>query len=318
MVELMGKAAIEARGLCRVFARPARDAVTAVDGLDLAVLEGEVFGLVGPDGAGKTTTMRMLCGALPPTSGSARVAGFDVVRQAEEVKRRIGYLPQRLSLYGELTVDENLLFQARAHGVATRTFAERRERLLSLSRLGRFRGRQAQHLSGGMRQKLALACALIHEPAVLLLDEPTTGVDPVSRGEFWELLLELAGEGMTVLVTTAYMEEAERCRRVGLMHEGRLLACGTPMEIKREARLDLLELVCDSVERGRATLTPGPGIKWVEVFGDRLHIAVAGPEARAEVRRRLQAAGVAVKSLERIEPGLEDAFFELVRRKHEA
>jgi len=312
MAELIGKAAIEARGLCRLF-----DDVTAVDGLDLAVLEGEVFGLVGPDGAGKTTTMRMLCGALPPTSGSARVAGFNVLTQSEEVKRRIGYLPQRLSLYGELTVDENLLFQARVHGVVGKTFEERRERLLSFSRLGRFRNRLAQHLSGGMRQKLALACALIHEPQILLLDEPTTGVDPVSRGEFWELLLGLAAEGMTVLVTTAYMEEAERCGRVGLMYEGRLLTCGTPLEIKREARLALLELMCDPLQQGCAVVRQIPGVRWVEAFGDRLHIAVPGLELKTEIRRRLEAAGVGVRSLERIEPGLEDAFFELVRRKRE-
>ena len=312
MAELIGKAAIEARALRRLFG-----SVTAVDGLDLAVLEGETFGLVGPDGAGKTTTMRMLCGALPPTGGSARVAGFDVLTQAEEVRRTIGYLPQRLSLYGELTVDENLLFQARVRGVVGKAFQERRERLLSLSRLGRFRNRQALQLSGGMRQKLALACALIHSPQILLLDEPTTGVDPVSRGEFWELLLDLAAEGMTVLVTTAYMEEAERCGRVGLMYEGSLLACGTPLEVRRAARLILLELVCDPLHQGRAAVVQMPRVRWEEVFGNRLHIAVPGRELEREIRNTLEAAGIRIRSLHGIEPGLEDAFFELVRRKRE-
>jgi len=193
MIDQGTEPALQARGLRKFF-----DGFAAVDGLDVAVGRGEVFGLVGPDGAGKTTTLRMICGALPPTEGSVVVAGFDVARRGDEVHRRIGYVPQRFSLYPELTVDENLLFRARAHGMSGKRFDERRESLLTFTRLGRFRRRLARDLSGGMRQKLALAAALLHEPEVLVLDEPTTGVDPVSRGEFWQMLLAMAEKGTWV------------------------------------------------------------------------------------------------------------------------
>jgi len=312
MPEMYGDPAIEARGLRKLF-----DGVAAVDGLDLAVLAGEVFGLVGPDGAGKTTTMRMLCGALPATDGAARVAGFDVVVRPEEVKRRIGYVPQRFSLYPELTVDENLLFQARVHGVVGKTFEDRREQLLSLSRLGRFRKRLTQDLSGGMRQKLALICALIHQPEILLMDEPTTGIDPVSRGEFWELLLGLAAEGITIMAATAYMDEAERCRRVGLLYRGRLLIVGTPREVRREARLTLLQVTCSPLRAGQRTVQGLAGVRWAEVFGDRVHAAVERVEIEDGIRRALEEAGVEVTAIRPIEAGIEDAFFELVRRRSE-
>ncbi len=312
MAEQFGRIAIEARGLRKVF-----EHTTAVDRLDLKIAAGEVFGLVGPDGAGKTTAMRMLCGALRPSGGWAGVAGFDVVSEAEEVKARIGYVPQHFSLYPELTVDENMLFQARVHGVIGQLFEERRERLLSFSRLGRFRNRLARDLSGGMRQKLALSCALIHQPEILLLDEPTSGVDPISRGEFWELLLGLVEEGMTVLVTTPYMDEAERCRRVGLVYQGRLLESGTPRTIRRDVQLELLQVTCEPRQEGREAVRPVPGVRWVEVFGDRLHASVERPEVEGSVRKALQAAGVRVRRIRQVEPGLEDAFFELVRRRRE-
>jgi ABC-2 type transport system ATP-binding protein len=310
MADLVGSPVVEALGLRKSFG----DTI-AVDHLDLAVLAGEIFGLVGPDGAGKTTTIRMLCGALRPTAGAARIAGHHVLERPEEVKRRIGYVPQRFSLYPELTVDENLVFQARVHGVVGEVFEKRVEQLLSFSRLGRFRKRQAQQLSGGMKQKLALACALIHEPAVLLLDEPTTGVDPVSRGEFWELLLGLSAQGKTVVAATAYMDEAERCRRVGLLHEGRLLMCGTPREIRREAGLALLEVKCGRVEDARRTAQEMPGVRWVEIFGDRLHVAVERGDLAGELSRALEEAGIEPTSVRAVEPGLEDAFFELMRRR---
>jgi len=312
MPEMYGEPAIEARGLRKAF-----DGTVAVDGLDLAVLAGEVFGLVGPDGAGKTTTMRMLCGALSPTDGAARVAGFDVIVEPEEVKRRIGYVPQRFSLYSELTVDENMLFQARVHGVVGKIFEDRREQLLSFSRLGRFRKRLAQDLSGGMRQKLALICALIHQPEILLMDEPTTGVDPVSRGEFWELLLGLASEGSTIMAATAYMDEAERCRRVGLLYRGRLLIAGTPREVRREARLTLLQVACNPLRAGQRAMQRLPGVRWAEIFGDRVHAAVERVEIEDAIRRALEEAGVEVTAIRPIETGLEDAFFELVRRRSE-
>jgi len=305
--------AIAAQGLRKRFG-----AVTAVDGLELAVRAGEVFGLVGPDGAGKTTTMRILCGALGADEGTAKVAGFEVGSHPEEVKRRIGYLPQRLALYADLTVDENMLFQARIQGVREPELSARRERLLSFTRLGRFRGRQAQALSGGMRQKLGLACALIHEPTVLLLDEPTTGVDPVSRGEFWELVLGLVARGITVLVTTPYMDEAERCARVGLMYEGKLLVIGRPDEIKRQAALSLLQVSCDPLREGREVARRVPGVRWVEIFGDRLHVAVLSTEVASAVSDGLARGGVRVADVTAIEPGLEDAFFELVSRGREA
>jgi ABC-2 type transport system ATP-binding protein len=309
MADLVGTPVIEARGLRREFGD-----VVGVDRVDLAVLRGEVFGLVGPDGAGKTTTMRMLCGALRPTSGSAHVAGHHVLERPDEVKRRLGYVPQRFGLYPELTVDENLLFQARIHSVVGKVFEQRLEQLLSFSRLGRFRRHQAHALSGGMKQKLALACALLHEPEILLMDEPTTGVDPVSRGEFWELVLGLASEGMTIMTATTYMDEAERCRRLGLLHNGRLLMCGTPREMRREARLVLLQVTCDRLPTARQAAEGALGVRWVEIFGDRLHVAVERPDTEAAVRQAIEGAGIRVTAVRRIDPGLEDAFFELVRR----
>ncbi|HUU53447.1 MAG TPA: ABC transporter ATP-binding protein [Armatimonadota bacterium] len=310
MADRVGDPAIAAGGLRKVF-----EGTAAVDGLDLAVAKGEVFGLVGPDGAGKTTAIRMLCGVLPPTSGGARVLGFDVVSQVEEVRRRIGYVPQRFSLYPELTVEENLLFRARLYGMDRERLDRQRQRLLTFSRLGRFRRRLVGKLSGGMKQKLALAVALLHEPEALLLDEPTTGVDPISRGELWQMLLGLAEQGRTVLVATAYMDEAERCRRVGLLHQGHLLLCDSPREIRREAGLTLLQVSCDPLLAGREAAREAAGVRWVEVFGDRLHVAVEREGAAAGLRRAVERAGVRVAAILPLEAGMEDAFFELVRRR---
>ena len=219
---------IEARGLRRRFG-----AVTAVDGLDLQVASGEVFGLVGPDGAGKTTTLRMLCGLLDPTEGQVLVAGYDPVRDPDAVKDRLGYMAQRFGLYVDLSVEENLLFYAELFGVEPGERDRRMAELLSITRLEPFRERRAGQLSGGMKQKLALACTLLHRPQILLLDEPTNGVDPVSRRDFWVILDRMVSQGMTLLVTTSYLDEAERCHRVGLMHHGRLLACDRPEAVRR-------------------------------------------------------------------------------------
>lgn len=219
---------IETRGLTRRFGD-----LVAVDRLDLRVERGEIFGLVGPDGAGKTTTLRMLCGLMNPSEGSASVAGHDVARESQAVKDRIGYMAQRFGLYGDLTVDENMTFYGDLFGIAGQERAELTDQLLRMTRMEPFRKRQAGRLSGGMKQKLALMCTLLHRPEVLFLDEPTNGVDPVSRRDFWTILYQLLKDGITIFMTTAYLDEAERCNRIGLMHKGRLIRCETPGDLKR-------------------------------------------------------------------------------------
>jgi ABC-2 type transport system ATP-binding protein len=220
-------AIIEARDLTRKFGD-----LTAVDGLNLSVAAGEIFGLVGPDGAGKTTTLRMLCGLLDPTEGSATVAGYDTVREGQAVKDQIGYMAQRFGLYQDLTVDENMAFYADLFGIVGEQRKTLTAQLLRMTRMEEFRGRQAGRLSGGMKQKLALMCTLLHRPQILFLDEPTNGVDPVSRRDFWAILYQLLKEGITIFMTTAYLDEAERCNRVGLMHRGKLIRCEGPEAMK--------------------------------------------------------------------------------------
>src|SRR5689334_11343288 len=220
---------IETRGLTRRFGD-----LVAVDRLDLTVDRGEIFGLVGPDGAGKTTTLRMLCGLMNPTEGSASVAGHDVVRESQAVKDQIGYMAQRFGLYGDLTVDENMTFYADLFDITGRVREELTAQLLRMTRMEPFRGRQAGRLSGGMKQKLALMCTLLHRPRILFLDEPTNGVDPVSRRDFWAILYQLLKDGITVFMTTSYLDEAERCNRVGLIHKGKLIRCSSPEEMKKE------------------------------------------------------------------------------------
>jgi ABC-2 type transport system ATP-binding protein len=229
-------AIIEAHGLTRRFG-----ALTAVDHLDLEVPEGEIFGLVGPDGAGKTTTLRMLCGLMDPTEGGARVAGCDVARDPQGVKDQIGYMAQRFGLYGDLTVHENMIFYADLFGIAGPARDELTASLLRMTRMEPFRERPAAKLSGGMKQKLALMCTLLHRPRILFLDEPTNGVDPVSRRDFWAILYQLLKDGITIFMTTAYLDEAERCNRVGLMHRGRLIRCDSPDALRRAAQADSLE-----------------------------------------------------------------------------
>ena len=306
--DLTGQAAaVECRSLSRAFGSN-----TAVDALSFDVRPGEVFGLLGPDGAGKTTTMRMLCGILDPTSGSARVLGLDVRTQSDAIKDGIGYMSQRFSLYGDLTVAENLDFVADLYQVPPRERPDRVGRLLSASRLTAFTKRLAQNLSGGMKQKLALACALIHTPRILFLDEPTTGVDPVSRRDFWGILYEQVNQGMTLVVSTPYMDEAERCHRVGLMHQGKLLRCDTPEAIRSAAPGQAVEIVLDAPVRAQRVLEKAPGVRSVEVFGDRLHCVVAGEGMEDAVRSALAAAGVEIRSIAARPVGLEDAFVSLV------
>jgi ABC-2 type transport system ATP-binding protein len=227
---------IETHDLTRRF-----DSLTAVDRLNLEVAQGEIFGLVGPDGAGKTTTLRILCGLMDPTEGSARVAGYDVARESQAVKDQIGYMAQRFGLYGDLTVEENMEFYGDLFGIVGEERARLTAELLRMTRMEPFRDRQAGRLSGGMKQKLALMCTLLHRPRILFLDEPTNGVDPVSRRDFWAILYRLLHEGITIFMTTAYLDEAERCNRVGLMHRGKLIRCAPPETLKRDTGTATLE-----------------------------------------------------------------------------
>jgi len=230
------EAIIETRGLTRRFGE-----LTAVDHVDLAVMPGEIFGLVGPDGAGKTTMLRMLCGLIDPTEGSARVAGHDVAHESRAVKDQIGYMAQRFGLYADLTVEENMVFYADLFGIVGADRDALKLKLLKMTRMEPFGARQAGRLSGGMKQKLALMCTLLHRPQILLLDEPTNGVDPLSRRDFWVILHQLLEDGITILMTTAYLDEAERCHRVGLMHRGKLIRCAPPDDMKRETGAPTLE-----------------------------------------------------------------------------
>ncbi len=286
----------------------------AVDGLSFTVEEGALFGLIGPDGAGKTTTLRMLCGLVLPDAGTCRIAGLDPFKEPRAVRRLLGYMPERFSLYPDLTVAENLRFFADLFGVDRAERQRLSERLLEFSRLSPFRNRKAAHLSGGMKQKLALACTLVHTPRVLLLDEPTTGVDPVSRGEFWEILYELKKGGTTLLLTTPYMDEAARCDRIGFVRNGRLLLEESPAEIPLLLKHQLLEVVCDRpFAAARALANDGRFVR-VQLFGDRIHVSAdcRPPLFEEQVKACLAAAGIALHSLKPIKPSIEDVFVELV------
>ena len=304
---------IETHGLTKRFKK-----VTAVDGLNLSIRRGEIFGLLGPDGAGKTTTIRMLCAIMDPTAGGARVAGFDTVREPEEIKKRIGYMAQQFSLYGDLTVLENLVFFADIFEVERKEREKRIERLLAFARLTEFQDRRAAHLSGGMQKKLALACTLIHRPEIIFLDEPTTGVDPVSRREFWDILTELHLEGVTLFVSTPYMDEAERCSRVGLMFEGNIIVCDTPGWIKGLVVGELLELRPDRLREASKVIQGLPGVLEVQTYGDLLHVFVDDAHRRIPVvQGALAEAGIAVDGLRQTRPRMEEAFISLIRRRLE-
>jgi len=281
----------------------------AVDHVDLDVRRGEVFGLVGPDGAGKSTLIRMLATVLAPSEGDAEVFGASVRTAAQAVKPRIGYMSQRFSLYGDLTVRENVNFFADLRGVPRSERAERAEDALAFSGLSAFQGRLAEHLSGGMKQKLALAVTLMHEPDLLLLDEPTTGVDPVSRREFWRIIADLHRRGISVLVATPYMDEAERCSRVAFMDGGRLLLCDTPSAIAERVPGTLVELFTDRQRDAMESLEGRIGITSVVVFGDALRVLVApGGPSPAEVGRQLEESGIRVHSVRGVRMDMEAAF----------
>jgi ABC-2 type transport system ATP-binding protein len=285
------------------------DNVTAVDGLTLNVNEGEIFGLVGPDGAGKTTTMRLLASIMEPTSGNAWILGLHTVKDAELIKEEIGYMSQRFGLYPDLSVTENIKFYADIYGVPRRGRAKRIDELLAFSNLTPFKKRLAGNLSGGMKQKLGLACALIHTPKVLFLDEPTNGVDPVSRRDFWRILYQLLKEGVTIFVSTAYLDEAERCSRVGLIHRGRLQNCGTPEEVKKLMPSSIIEVRASEPRRAMALLREKLGQGVVSLFGDRIHIMSKQPEKISEEAEKLLAgASVRVEEVHQVSPSLEDVF----------
>jgi ABC-2 type transport system ATP-binding protein len=303
--------AIEASGLIKKFGD-----VTAVDGLTLSVAPGEIFGLVGPDGAGKTTTMRLLTGVMQPTAGSATVLGVEVTRDPEAIRPRIGYVPQSSSLYADLSVVENLQFHADLFGIPRGERDRQTAHLLAFSRLEPFARRLAKNLSGGMRQKLALCAALIHQPEVLFLDEPTIGVDPVSRRDFWLLIYQLLQQGLTLLVSTPYLDEAERCHRVGLMDHGRLIACENPTGLRQLLPGSLVELRGPAPERASALLRRLPEVKEAQVFGETLHLLVGDLDRDlSHLQAALLAAGFADAKLRPITPSLEDVFVTLLRDK---
>jgi ABC-2 type transport system ATP-binding protein len=285
----------------------------AVDRLSFTVEAGEMFGLIGPDGAGKTTTIRMACGLLRPDQGQIRVLGRDPIAQHRSITADVGYLSQRFSLYGDLSIDENIAFFAEIHGV--RGYQPARDRLLEMTQLSAFRSRRADRLSGGMKQKLALACTLVHEPRILLLDEPTTGVDPVSRREFWKLLSEFLSNGLTIVMSTPYLDEAERCGRVALLHDGRLLAIDRPAFLQSGLAGQLLEV---SVSAGRPPidmLAALPDVADVQTFGDRAHLRIVGGEARssaAAIQQSLERAGMQGVTVRPIAASLEDVFIDLI------
>jgi ABC-2 type transport system ATP-binding protein len=292
--------------------------VVAASGVTFDVVRGEMFGLIGPDGAGKTTTLRVVLGLLAPHGGTVRTCGLEPVRESDALSRKIGYLSQRFSLYGDLTVDENVSFFAEIHGV--RGWGPRRDELLDMLRMTPFRERLADRLSGGMKQKLALACTLIHTPELLVLDEPTTGVDPVSRRDFWRILARLQREGLTLLLTTPYLDEAERCQRVALMDQGHILNVSTPDALRAGAKGAILEILASPKRRAAELLQVRADVTDVQAFGERLHatVGVSIDEATAlgrTIAHDLTAAGVRVESARALSPSLEDLFIARIRER---
>jgi len=287
--------------------------VAAVNGLSFIVNRGEIFGLVGPDGAGKTTTMRMLAGVMQPDAGSIVIDGVDVMTSPEEVKQHISYMPQRFGLYEDLTVDENIRFYADLFEIPARERERRARRLLDASGMSQFRSRLAGQLSGGMKQKLGLTCALVHTPRILLLDEPTTGVDPVSRRDFWRILYALREEGVTIIISTAYLDEAERCDRLALVHAGRVLYCDTPSALKRHMPGTLIVITSPDGREARAAIATLEGVSSTILVGDGVHVVVDNAELRIpQLRAALRRAGIGLGGITIGEPSIEDVFVALL------
>jgi ABC-2 type transport system ATP-binding protein len=307
---------VEALLLTKRYSSQTKESRPALDAVDLQVEVGHLYGLVGPDGAGKTTLLRILSTVLMPTSGSARLAGFDVIKQSEQVRARLGYMPQAFSLYPDLSVMENLRFFADMNGVPRRKQKEHIEELLEFARLTDFTSRRSENLSGGMRKKLALACALIHEPEILLLDEPTTGVDPVSRRELWQLLAKVIERGVTVVVSTPYMDEAERCDVVSIIYQGRMLTTGAPAELERQMPFKLIEVTAKPRGTLRKVADKTEGVISWRAVGDRLRLSVNNPiEAQARIESDLKNAGAVISILREARVTMEDVFIHLVEKQ---
>ena len=286
--------------------------ILAVNDISVSIEQGEMFGLVGPDGAGKTTTIRILCGLLKPDSGSVKVLGSDLNTKKKEIQNQIGYLSQKFSLYGDLSIDENIEFFADIHNV--KGFEKRRDELLAFTRLTPFRDRLAEKLSGGMRQKLALACSLIHKPKIIFLDEPTTGVDPVSRRDFWKILSDLQKDGITILMTTPYLDEAERCNRVALMNKGEIIAVDTPQNIKSSIHKQVIEIITDDIKKTYSLLKEKFGTD-VQIFGDRINLVTDDSKSVIdEIKAILQKNDLTLLHYRTITPSLENVFIHLVKK----
>lgn len=302
---------IECEGLTKRFGN-----FTAVDHVTFSVGKGSIFGFLGPNGSGKSTVIRMLCGILEPSQGTARIDGHDVVRDAESIKGIIGYMSQKFSLYDELTVNENLIFAGKLYGLSGRELEKRRDEMIGITHLEPYINRRAALLSGGWRQRLAMACSLMHQPAVLFLDEPTAGIDPVARRELWDLLFEFAGRGMTLFVTTHYMDEAERCDHVGYIYMSKLIVCGEPDELKRLPEVSpsgtrRLDVTCDHVTTALKAMREMRGVRSATVFGQSMHLLVDESVRRADIEEKLRSVGIAQTEIHEIGPSLEDVFVTL-------
>jgi len=289
---------------------------TAVDNVSFSIGKGSIFGFLGPNGSGKSTVIRMLCGLLQPSEGSARIAGFDVARQTDEIKSLIGYMSQKFSLYDELTVKENLNFYGRLYGLHSATLKQRYDELLALTHLEPYLNRRANLLSGGWRQRLAMACSLMHKPTVLFLDEPTAGIDPVARRELWDLLFEFSSQGMTLFVTTHYMDEAERCSHVGYIHMSKLIVCGVPDELKTLPSVNppntkRLDITCEHVTVGLQAMRKVAGVRSATVFGQSMHLLVDENLPEQAIRGELSRAGIPQAEIHHLGPSLEDVFVAL-------
>jgi ABC-type multidrug transport system ATPase subunit len=307
-------AMIECDGLTKRFGN-----FTAVDHVSFSVGKGSIFGFLGPNGSGKSTLIRMMCGILEPSEGTARIAGHDVIQDTESIKEIIGYMSQQFSLYDELTVNENLIFAGKLYGLKGRVLLQRRDEMIATTHLEPYIARRAHQLSGGWRQRLAMACSLMHKPTVLFLDEPTAGIDPVARRELWDLLFQFAGEGMTLFVTTHYMDEAERCDHVGYIYMSKLIVCGEPDELKRLPEVNppgtrRLDVMCDHVTTALQAVQRMRGVRTATVFGQSMHLLVDDDLDRAAIEEKLRAVGISHAEIHEIGPSLEDVFVTLSKK----